>query len=509
MEDRGMAPASRRLSSAAFYSLVAVVVLALAAVAGVRQFGMNPAGVPGEARGGGATTEDNPEAQEQGEEVEEKHEAFERAVREGKAGQAQPIANAAAAGWAGEKLLDASADDWEPAIAADPNQPFVYLLATRYGSTKPCPGNCPTPYMALYVSSDGGATWSNGTPLCACKGSGQFDPIIEVVPAGTGVNAGAVYALYMNGFNVVFVKSTDHGAHWTAPVKTYGNVSWNDKPVIAMSNDGRDVYVSFNGPTGGDPYVAQSHDFGATWTQRKLVDSNRYYFAFDADVANDGTVYFAETSILYGGGGNKGTTPTAAIDEHVFVSTNGGATFTDRLVASVQPGLACVADGCPPDFYLGHTALSVDAAGKVMLLYDGATSAGGLQTISARSSTDKGATWSPAVTLSASGNEADAPAIEAGASGDFRAWYYQTTGANADAWNVYYRSTTDGGSTWSTAVKISDASSGASYKSASGFLEVYGDYGEIAITSAGKTIAIWAEGTSYAGPGGVWFNRQP
>ena len=26
---------------------------------------------------------------------------------------------------------------------------------------------------------------------------------------------------------------------------------------------------------------------------------------------------------------------------------------------------------------------------------------------------------------------------------------------------------------------------------------------------AGKTIAIWAEGASYQGPGGAWFNRQP
>ena len=76
----------------------------------------------------------------------------------------------------------------------------------------------------------------------------------------------------MNGFNVVFVKSTDHGATWTAPVKTYGSVSWNDKPVIAVSDDGRDVYTTFNGPTGGDPWLAQSHDFGATWTQTKLVE---------------------------------------------------------------------------------------------------------------------------------------------------------------------------------------------------------------------------------------------
>jgi hypothetical protein len=57
-------------------------------------------------------------------------------------------------------------------------------------------------------------------------------------------------------------------------------------------------------------------------------------------------------------------------------------------------------------------------------------------------------------------------------------------------------------------VKISDAAGGAAYKSAAGFREVYGDYGELSITSTGKSIGIWGEGTSYAGPGGVWFNRQ-
>ena len=136
----------------------------------------------------------------------------------------------------------------------------------------------------------------------------------------------------------------------------------------------------------GDPWLAQSHDAGATWTQRKLVDSNRYIFAFDGDVDSSGTVYFAETSILYGGGGNKGTTPTGAIEEHVFVLTNTGQTFTDRLVDSIQPGLACVAAGCTPDYYLGHAALTAYAPGRLVLLYDGATTAGGLQTITTRSS---------------------------------------------------------------------------------------------------------------------------
>jgi hypothetical protein len=77
-----------------------------------------------------------------------------------------------------------------------------------------------------------------------------------------------------------------------------------------------------------------------------------------------------------------------------------------------------------------------------------------------------------------------------------------------DAWNVFYRSSTDGGVSWSTPVKISDATSGAAYKHKDGFDEVYGDYGEMAITNTGKAIGTWGEGLSYTGPGGVWFNRQ-
>jgi len=287
-------------------------------------------------------------------------------------------------------------------------------------------------------------------------------------------------------------------------------VSWNDKPTLAVSDNGVDVYISFNGPTGGDPWMAQSHDGGATWSQTKLVDSGFYYFDFDSDVAPDGTVYFAQTAILYGGGGNKGTTPTAPIEEHVFISRDRGATWENRTIATVQPGTVCVAAGCPPDFYLGHIALSVDGSNNVVALYDGATVAQGPQTIASRTSTDGGRTWSAAQTLSAVGETSDAPAVESRGAGDVRASYYQTSGAgNVDQWNVWYRSSTNGGSTWSAPVKISDATGGAAYKSAAGYQEIYGDYGELAITSTGKSFAVWGEGTSYDGPGGVWYNRQP
>jgi hypothetical protein len=444
------------------------------------------------------------EAREQEESTAERLEALDAAVADGSFGAAEPFLATPAPGWSGEQVIDATVDDWEPAIAADPNDPFVYLLTTRYGTAKPCPGNCPTPFISLTISKDGGMTWGNPKPLCACKGGGQYDPIIEVVP-----DTGAVYALYMNGFNVMFVRSTDHGRTWSDPVPTYGNVSWNDKPVLAMSDDGKDVYASWNGPTGGDPWLVQSHDRGRTWTQTKLVRSTTYYFAFDADVAPDGTVYLAESEIDYASGSGQSGATNGTVVHHVFLSRNQGRTWHDVVVDNVAVGLPCTAAGCSSDFYIGHDALSVDDDGDIVVLYDGATRDQGPQRIFARSSSDAGRSWSARTAISRKGETATAPAVEMVGDGDVRAFYYETANdVDVDAWNVWYRTSTDGGRTWEPAVKISDATEGAKYKHADGFEEVYGDYGEMAVTSAGAAIAAWGEGFSWIGPGGVWVNVQ-
>jgi hypothetical protein len=443
----------------------------------------------------------NDELQEESEALQERLEAFEEAKANGTAGVAQVVASRPAPGWAGEQVVDPVTDDWEPAIAADPSGPFVYLLTTRIGEPKPCPGNCPSAFLALERSRDDGKTWSSAVPLCACKGSWQYDPMIEVVP-----DTGDVYAAYLNGFNTVFLKSTDHGKTWSDPVRTYGNVSWTDKPALAMSDSGRDVYISFNGPTGGDPWVAQSHDFGATWSQTKLVDSKRYFFAFDADVLPDGTALFSESSISYSGPAGA---PEGVVKHVTFISRDRGKHWSRNVIDTVDVGEPCVADGCGPDFYIGHDAVSADDDGDLVYLYDGASTDLGPQRIYARFSTDEGATWSPRTALSVAGENATSPAVEQTGDGDVRAWYMQTSGGDdPDAWNVWYRSSKDGGASWSAPVRLSDATSGAAYKAADGFDEVYGDYGEICVTSAGTTIAIWGEGFSWTGPGGVWFNRQ-
>jgi Neuraminidase (sialidase) len=120
-------------------------------------------------------------------------------------------------------------------------------------------------------------------------------------------------------------------------------------------------------------------------------------------------------------------------------------------------------------------------------------------------SADGGLTWTEPIPLSPPGANSVLPAASSGGAGDFRvSWMDTRTGR----WNVWYSRSTDGGATWSEAIRLSNRRGGAPYKRAKGFLEVYGDYGEIDVTSSGNTVAIWGEGASYSGPGGVWFVRQ-
>jgi hypothetical protein len=448
------------------------------------------------------------EAEEEQQETAERLEALEEARANGTFGVPPAVNSTPATGWTGSHLMNPATDDWEPAVAADKNAPYVYLLTTRYGQPKTCPSHCPTPYLALTVSSDGGHTWGPQAPICICRGSkAQYDPTIEVVP-----NTGVVYSAFLNadragGFSTVFIKSTDHGATWSEPVHVYGHVSWTDKPEITMNATGKDVYVSWNGPQGGDLYVGQSHDAGATWTQKKLSSSKRYYYAYDGRVLGDGTVVFSESSLVYSGS----KTVQADVWHHAIISRDKGGTWKNIVVAKVPVGEACIAEGCSPDFYTGQTSVVSDAAGHLVFAYERPAADGGPQRIFVKTSSDEGRTWGAAKALSVNGENATGPRLASSGGGNVRLWYMQTAnGDDPDAWNVWYRTSANGGGAWSAPVKLDDAGAGsAGYVNADGsFQEVYGDYGEIAVTSAGKTFAAWGEGFSWTGPGGTWFNLQ-
>ena len=66
------------------------------------------------------------------------------------------------------------------------------------------------------------------------------------------------------------VKSSDHGATWTAPVVIAPGLRWTDHPWLVVSPDGQDVYVGLNKD---DSYIVTSHDGGQSF---ETTDKNQH-----------------------------------------------------------------------------------------------------------------------------------------------------------------------------------------------------------------------------------------
>ena len=386
------------------------------------------------------------------------------------------------------EALWSSADDWEPNVATDPSSSYVYELTTRY--SKFCSngqGHC----MAFRSSADGGTTWNADQLICPCKVA-QNDPVMKVATDGT------IYQVHMNGYAVVFQKSSNHGVTWTAPIdlKALSGLSFTDKPWIAISPSGQDVYIAFNST---DSYISVSHDFGASFSVPVKTNTDAlYWFAEGGVVAPSGNVYFSESAE------QNAASPTGPIKLAVISSTNGGSSWTTTFVDTSQQQPPCGAH-CPADFFGAQAAIAVDAAGTAMVVYaKSAVSAGPMALYEATSMNGTG--WSAPVALSSGGTNvgADFPAVATGSTaGDFRvAWMDDRNGATA--FNVWYRSTTNGGGTWTATARLSNLATGAPYKTSAGFAFTYGDYFSMAVNSAGKSYVIWGEGPNYVGPGGTW-----
>jgi Neuraminidase (sialidase) len=488
---------TRRFRSSTRLTLLVALLLSIAACTGSDPTTTEPnrAGDP-VAEGEDEGLEE--ELEEQAEKTESRLEALEAAREAGTLGLIEQLVRHPAPGWAGERLMHPRADDWEPAIAADPNARWVYVLHNRYGGKDACPNECPDPAMILHVSRDGGRTWQPERYLCVCRGwNAQYDPLIEVVP-----ETGDVVAVWMNQFKIHFSRSSDHGKTWSKAVFVHPEVRWGDKPNFAVSPNGQDVYVQFNGPTGGDNHASVSHDGGSTWSTTQITDGRRYYFAYGGAVLPDDSVVFSQVSLSYTGPGGaaEGTQ-----NVHVFRSDDGGGTWSEIVVDELELGRECVSAGCYADYYDSGPALAQDDDGDLVIVYNGASEHLGPQAVYARSSTDGGVTWSEPVQLSKPGVNSAFPAAVGDGDDGARVWFM----AQKDRkWKVWYRATADLGQTWTTRQLLSDAVSGTAYKHPKGFDEVYGDYGEIAVRSDGRTVAVWGEGTSYIGPGGIWFNRE-
>jgi hypothetical protein len=396
-------------------------------------------------------------------------------------------AHAAASGWVGERLVgNASEDNWEPSIAADPSSAHVYVMYNRYGGATAC-RRCPSPAMLVQVSSDGGLTWGPQNFICTCSGvAAQYDPVLRVS------SSGVVFASWMNNNTIAFAKSINFGASWSTPITISGK-SWADKDWMGISSNGADVYVAYESRS--SYMITSSHDGGITWSTPLKVNSDKshYRYANGFEVLSDGTAVLSDSSYPNGSGKASGT-----VDIEVWRSINGGGSWSRIVVDQVTTGV---------DFDTSSTTtIASDGTGALVLEYSGALAVGGNSHMYSRRSTNGGVNWSARTELTPGTGNASFPALAGTGTGLFYAdWQENRSGV----WNTYERSSTDGGVSWSTELRISDASTGASYKTAAGYASEYGDYGAIDVTNTGKAIAAWGEGVSFTtGPGGIWVNSQ-
>jgi hypothetical protein len=396
-------------------------------------------------------------------------------------------------GWGVEKVWNSSFDDWEPTIVASATDGWVYQATTRLNG-KPACKTCPAVAMVLRRSSDGGRTWDRRRFVCPCPGTQeQFDPQLAMS------DDGSLYAAWLDGYKpgVTFSVSHDHGRTWSAPVAM--PVPRSDKPVLVVSHDGQNVYIALNRPKYGDNYVAQSHDGGATWTAARVLHSPRYYFAGSAWISPDGTqIVFAEVD------DNQHYTGVIHVD--AIVSHDSGATWKRILVDTVARQPDCTSAGCYDGFYGSVSWVAGDSNGHLAIFYAGATKPAGPQRVYVRRSRNGGLKWTHTrLALTPNGPNAVSLAAIGDPGGRLRMWSMDN---RTGRFNIWYRTWNPKSNRWSGAVRISNRVGGAPYKNAQGFLEDYGDYGGIAVTNTGKTIATWGEAPSYVGPGGTWLNLQ-
>jgi BNR repeat protein len=406
-------------------------------------------------------------------------------------------------------------DDWEPSIAAD-RHGHVYALWTHYvgfegsssGEIDPSCPDCPSPHMVLQISNDNGQTWGSPKALAPAQ-TRQDDPQV-VVDAADGRT---VYAAYMqdNKASMYVARSDDFGQTFH-PVLVEPIERGLDK--IALAARGGHVFLVYHSQQ--KIWASISHDSGETWSVVQPIHNTNRAFGVSlpsgASVAPDGTAYFAWNGVNSPGQA-KGT-----INLYVTRTADGGATWTTSLVDVSQAAPRC---DCPGwDYWGAQLALGTDADGRVYVLWNANRVKYGPQRLYFARSTNGGTSWSSAVdvSLAPSGSNNVFPALVSAGAGDVRiAWMDDRNGHDAGGndpnarWNTYYRQSTNGGGSWSAEAKLSAFVPGYAYKfstPADGYLQPYGDYFELDITTTGKTVGLWGEGNSYFGPGNVWFARQ-
>jgi len=287
--------------------------------------------------------------------------------------------------------------------------------------------------------------------------------------------SGNVYAAWSDfhgsGCNeIVFSRSTDHGATFSAPLKI-SSVCNNQGPNIAIGPSGQ-VYVSWFANTGGTKSLGGNFSEGAA-------------FATSTD------------------GGQTFSMATIAVPFTPFVSSqfsgNGARQCGDAP-------FACPTGQTFPRFDLAQPSLTTNG-NEIVMAFQGALANGQGQALFSKSS-DGGATWSTPVAIDAQAKGHQFFPWITAANGRLSAVYYDSRlDANYSATvapcndahgngyaclGVWYSSSTDGGATWSHQ-ELTSALTNPNFEQFGGrAVPFFGDY--IMVSAVGNAVeAVWTD----------------
>src|SRR6266571_4709639 len=349
----------------------------------------------------------------------------------------------------------------------------------------------------FYRSTDGGTGWSAGflpglvRADTAAPGPYESagDPAVVSGPAGTFWYANIAFDRTDAANSVAVSRSTNGGASWSTHfvVQTpanQGTAIFNDKEWIGADpsdSTGNTAYVTWTLYKGSSSaiVISKTTDGGVTWSAPHRISN---VFTDDQGstvvVSKTGTVYVTFETF-------NGSTDSVAF----AVSTDGGATFTTRLIAPVSdipsplPG-ATFRDDSFPALALDGSTLHV-----VWSNWNGTNA-----DVVYMRSTNGGASWSSPVTIGGGAGDQFFPWIAARNGVAYASWMNRASG---DTYSIAGAASTNGGASWSSPVTLSTATSDVQSGNAFGFpncaFSFIGDYSGITVDSSGVGHSLWTD----------------